>query len=209
MTNSKVVSGSERCEETNSFYVNILFFSCFLTPTLSRPSSPLWPACCYLQKLPISLWLFIRFVSTCLNNMLQFLSQGQRGKKHFQAHRNLSFFLVTRSLVWEWRVEKRSSLLDTKWSSRDSFLFCKAHIGRQQLQNKLTGTQCALSQRKMAWTAWVSLLSGTKSGWGPEAKYLQIKSHLSWTKHSASCNHPAFNFITDSVGLAKVKSKRS
>lgn len=62
MTNSKVVSGCVRCEETNSFYVNILFFSCLLTPALSRPSPHLWPARCYLQRLPISLPLLIRFV---------------------------------------------------------------------------------------------------------------------------------------------------
>lgn len=106
-----VVSGSACCEKTNSFYVYILFFSCFLTPTFSRPS-PLWPACCYLQKLTISLGLFICFVSTCLNNKLQLFSRGQGGKKHFQAARNLPFFFVTRSSVWEWRVERRSSLLD-------------------------------------------------------------------------------------------------
>lgn len=81
-----VVSGSVCCEETNSFYVYILFFSCFLTPTFSRPS-PLWPARCYLQKLTISLGLFICFVSTCLSNMLQLFLRGQGGKKHFQAAR--------------------------------------------------------------------------------------------------------------------------
>lgn len=62
MTNGKVSSGCVRCEETNSFYANILFFSCLLTPALSRPSPHLWPARCYLQTLPISLPLLIRFV---------------------------------------------------------------------------------------------------------------------------------------------------
>jgi len=62
MTNGKVSSGCVRREETNSFYANILFFSCLLTPALSRPSPHLWPARCYLQTLPISLPLLIRFV---------------------------------------------------------------------------------------------------------------------------------------------------
>lgn len=77
------------------------------------------------------------------------------------------------------------------------------------LKTNLQGTQCAPPQRKMAQAASVSLLSWTKSGWEPEAKCLQIKSCLRGTKHLASCNHPAFNFITDTIGLAKEKSKWS
>lgn len=70
-------------------------------------------------------------------------SQGeQESGEMLHAARNLTFYFVTRSSVWESRVE-RSSSLDTEWFSCDSFLFCKMHNIKQQPQNKLTGTECA------------------------------------------------------------------
>lgn len=60
--------------------MNILFLGCFLTPALSHPSSPLWPARCYLQKLPISLGLFIHFVSTCLTTCYSSSHGAREGK---------------------------------------------------------------------------------------------------------------------------------
>lgn len=92
MTDGKVVPGSVLRRNKQLLREHLVLWLLSNTPTLLLLFS-LWPAHCYLQKLPISLQLFIRFVSTCLNNILQLLSAGPGREKALPGCQESAFLL--------------------------------------------------------------------------------------------------------------------